>query len=166
MSATAKAKINQRMHIVMTTRRANSKWGNLPQPANEPALVCREALIEQPYHYWRGASGARYLHSVYSLLDCPSLPKATYIIVRREDDGTCRPLHIGQTVEDTQSLNLALLRRLGARLGANEVHIHLLAETAEERMAIETDLSVRQMGRSRRTRSFSAANDSSALAVD
>jgi len=153
------------MHIVMNSRRANSKWGCLPQPANEPALVCREALIEQPYHYWRGASGKRYLHTVYSLLDCPALPKAIFIIVRREKDGTCLPLHIGQTIEDTESLNLAYLRRLGARLGGNEVHIHLLAETTETRTDIEADLCIRQLGRARKTRCFAAANDSILLPV-
>lgn len=149
----------------MNSKRANSKWGNLPQPANEPALVCREALIEQPYHYWRGASGKRYLHSVYSLLECPALPKAIYIIVRREKDGICLPLHIGQTVEETESLNLAHLRCLGARLGGNEVHIHLLAGTVEARAEVEADMCVRQLGRARKTRSFAAANDSILLPV-
>jgi hypothetical protein len=38
------------------------------------------------------------------------------------------------------SLNLAQLRREGARHGANEVHIHLLADTPEARDAVEADL--------------------------
>ena len=59
-------------------------WG----PADEPALVCSEAAFAQAFHYWRGASGRRYLHSVYSLIGCPALPRANYILVRRYDDGT------------------------------------------------------------------------------
>ena len=149
----------------MADRRAQVTLDAILAPANEPALICREEQIEQPYHYWRGASGRRYLHSVYSLLDCPALPKATYILVRRNADGTRRPLGIGQTVEDSFSLNLALLRHRGARLGANEVHIHLLADTEEARAAVESDLSTRQLGRSRRTRCFMAANDASVAPV-
>jgi hypothetical protein len=81
--------------------------------ADEPALVCSEANFAQAFHYWRGASGRRYLHSVYSLIGCPALPRANYILVRRYQ---------------------------GAKCGANEVHIHLLAETAEERGKVEADL--------------------------
>jgi hypothetical protein len=111
-------------------------WG----PANEPALVCAEARFAQAFHYWRGASGRRYLHSVYSLIGCPALPQANYILVRRHPDGTREALLFGQTKDDAVSLNLAHLRHEGAKRGANEVHIHLLAETAEERAAVAEDL--------------------------
>ncbi len=149
--------------VAMARRNTHADWGDFLSPANEPALVCREKLIEQPYHYWRGTSGERYLHSVYTLLDCPALPKATYIMVRRDRNGSRRPLHIGQTVEDTHSLNLAHLRHLGAQLGANEVHIHLLAETAEKRVAVEADLSARQFGRMRPSPNISPANDAASV---
>lgn len=143
----------------MAKRRIHRDSGDFASPANEPALVCGEALVDQPYHYWRGESGARYLHTVYSLVDCPELPKATYILVRRDLNGTRVPLWIGQTIEDTFSLNLAHLRHLGARLGANEVHIHLLAETADERTVVAADLNARQLGRAKRSSSFLPAND-------
>src|SRR6476660_10448668 len=109
-------------------------------PADEPALVCSEAAFDQAFHYWRGASGRRYLHSVYTLIGCPALPRANYILVRRMDDGSRTPLALGQTKDDAISLNLAHLRHQGARLCANEVHIHLLAETPEERANVEGDL--------------------------
>ena len=113
-----------------------ASWG----PADEPALVCAEARFAQAFHYWRGASARRYLHSVYTLIGCPALPQANYILVRRHEDGTRTPLAFGQARDEATSLNLAHLRHQGARLGANEVHIHLLAETAEERAAVEADL--------------------------
>lgn len=112
------------------------QWG----PADEPALVCSEAAFDQAFHYWRGASGRRYLHSVYTLIGCPAIPQANYILVRRYDDGTRRALAFGQTREDAMTLNLAHLRHEGAKIGANEVHIHLLAENAEARAAVEADL--------------------------
>ncbi len=118
-------------------------WG----PADEPALVCAEARFAQAFHYWRGASGRRYLHSVYTLVGCPALPQSNYILVRRHGDGTRTPLALGQAKDDTASLNLAHLRHAGAKLGANEVHIHLLAETLEERAAVEADLAAAQMQR-------------------
>lgn len=112
-------------------------WG----PADEPALVCAEAGFAQAFHYWRGASGHRYLHSVYSLIGCPALPRATYILVRRHKDGSRSPIAFGETRDEAVSLNLAHLRHKGAKLGANEVHIHLLAETAADRAQVEDDLS-------------------------
>ena len=111
-------------------------WG----PADEPALVCAEAGFAQAFHYWRGASGQRYLHSVYSLIGCPALPQANYILVRCHEDGTRTPIAFGETKDDAISLNLAHLRHKGAKLGANEVHIHLLAETAVDRARVENDL--------------------------
>ena len=113
-----------------------AQWG----PADEPALVCSEAAFAQAFHYWRGASGRRYLHSVYTLIGCPALPRANYILVRRYEDGTRTPLAFGQTKDEAASLNLAHLRHEGAKRGANEVHIHLLAETADERLLVEADL--------------------------
>ena len=109
-------------------------------PADEPALVCSEAAFAQAFHYWRGASGRRYLHSVYSLIGCPALPRANYILVRRLDDGRRVALAFVQTKDDAVTLNLAHLRHEGAKIGANEVHIHLLAENSDERAGVEADL--------------------------
>lgn len=133
---------------------------NACAPANEPALVCREKQLTQPFHYWRGASGTRYLHTVFALIDCPMMGKVNYILVRRDRDGTRRPLDIGQTVLDCDSLNLAHMRRRAALLGANEVHVHFLPETADQRQAAEADLSSRQLGRTPVTRLCAPANDS------
>jgi len=120
-----------------------SQWG----PADVPALVCSEAAFDQAFHYWRGASGRRYLHSVYTLIGCPALPRANYILVRRYDNGTRVALAFGQTKDDAVTLNLAYLRHEGAKIGANEVHIHLLAETAEDRADVEADLTAAHMRR-------------------
>ena len=109
-------------------------------PAYEQARVYSEIGLPQSFHYWRGASGDRYLHIVYSLIGCPDLPKANYTLVRRHDDGRRIALALGQTKEDAMSLNLAHLRHEGAKRGANEVHIHLLADTPEARDTVEADL--------------------------
>ena len=112
------------------------QWG----PVDEPALVCSEAAFEQAFHYWRGTSGRRYLHTVYTLIGCPVIPQANYILIRRLEDGRRIALAFGQTKDDAMTLNLAHLRHEGAKAGANEVHIHLLADNAEARAAVEADL--------------------------
>ncbi len=109
-------------------------------PVNEPARVCAEGFTAQDFHYWSGKSGDRYLHTVYSLFDCPQLPEANYILVKRLDDGSRIPLKIGQIVENSESLNLAFLRYHSACLGATEIHIHMLADADAQRDMIEKDL--------------------------
>jgi hypothetical protein len=89
---------------------------------------------------WRGASGRRYVHAVYSLIECPPVPQATYLLVRHEDDGNCRVLHIASGESSAPTLNLARIRQQGATLGANEVHVHLLAATQGQRRLAACDL--------------------------
>ena len=91
-------------------------------------------------HFWTGASGRRYVHTVYTLFDCPEVPSGNFMLVHRDTRGRRSVLAIGDLRHSAASLNLAELRQRGARLGANEVHIHLLAETAHERRLIEVDL--------------------------
>lgn len=108
--------------------------------SEEASLLNKYEYIQQSFHYWRGASGKRYLHTIYSLLDCPILPKANYIMVCYNEDGNRTPLRIGKTVEEANSLNLAYLRKRGAQLGANEIHVHLLSDNPHDRMITEMDL--------------------------
>ena len=97
-------------------------------------------------HFWRGASGKRYVHSVYSLIECPPLPKAMYLLVHRNKDGQRQVLHIGCGQSDAPTLNLARVRQRGAQLGANEVHVHFLAETEAQRRLVTCDLRAGQFG--------------------
>ena len=106
----------------------------------EPLLLAAVPALASQFQSWQGASGRRYVHTVFPLILCPVLPQANYILVRREADGTRTVLRVGCTTSEAESLNLAEIRRRGAQLGANEVHVHLLGETAEERADIERDL--------------------------
>ena len=81
---------------------------------NAPAIL-DTCDIGHGFHYWQGLTGERYLHSVYSLLECPELPKANYIMVRKLENGEAIPLYIGQTIGDTTSLNLAHIRQKAAQ---------------------------------------------------
>jgi len=111
----------------------------LASPAAERRLPQAETAAHR-FMFWHGASGRRYVHTVYTLLDCPELPSANYILVRCAGDGRRQVLRIGHVGEAAPSLNLAQIRRLGAGLGANEVHVHLLAGDADEGRVVELDL--------------------------
>jgi hypothetical protein len=90
--------------------------------------------------FWQGASGRRYVHTVYSLIECPALSAANYILVRSGGEGRREAVRIGRVEHGAPTLNLAEIRRLGAALGADEVHIHLLAADTAEAKVIEFDL--------------------------
>lgn len=94
----------------------------------------------QRLHIWRGASGRRYVHGVFRLVDCPEIESATYVLVRRTADGCRLALRIDHTVSDAPSLNLARIRQHAAQLGANEVHVHSLAQGKAARATLVFDL--------------------------
>ncbi len=98
------------------------------RPSPEPVLV--EALLDRAGGVcsWLGASGQRYAHSIFSLIECPPLPKVAYALVRRDANGTRKVLQIASGTSDAPTLNLARIRQRGAMLGANEVHVHALAQ--------------------------------------
>lgn len=95
---------------------------------------------------WHGVSGRIYQHIVYSLIDCPRIPEVNYVLARRGPDGARHVLKIGRTDHDAQTLNLARIRHEGALLGANEVHLYVMALTDTERAQIEFDLVARLDG--------------------
>jgi hypothetical protein len=104
---------------------------------NAPAI-----FPEQPprFHFWTGASGKRYVHTVYGLFDCPTLDDANYVLVRRGDRSTRMVLAIGRLSNNCPTQNLAEIRQHAAALGADEVHVHLLASSNQEAEAVEADL--------------------------
>jgi hypothetical protein len=98
------------------------------------------------FFFWRGATGERYVHTVFSLLDCPELPRSIYILVKRDANERRTVLHVGRADHEANSLNLAEMRFRGASVGANEVHVHFLVEGDRERRLVEFDLQSGLMG--------------------
>lgn len=93
-----------------------------------------------PFQFWSGASGTRYVHTIYNLFECPPVEAANYILVKRHLNGERTVISIGRAAHTTGMLNLAEIRLRSAQLGANEVHIHLLADSFGESREIEADL--------------------------
>lgn len=98
-----------------------------------------DPTFKDRFWYWTGASGRKYIHSVYALEDCPPLPGAIYVAVRREGPlrlvmgmGRFTPFWDGPS----GGRNLQALRERGV----DEIHVHLLAKSADVADAILEDL--------------------------
>src|SRR6185503_4674161 len=107
---------------------------------SRPPVSSESDFDSERFRFWSGASGKRYVHSIYNLLECPELPPANFVLVRRDGDGRRAVMAIGRLTNASMTLNLAELRQRGAQLGANEVHVHLLAAGPEQAKMIEFDL--------------------------
>ena len=99
-----------------------------------------------PAVYWPGESGNLHLHWVFS---CWALPPFTvghfnYMFVRREPDGQCTPLYIGETANFADCMRRHESWQDAISLGMNEVHVDLSADSIWVRQAIETDLLIGQ----------------------
>ncbi len=125
---------------------------NAASEANAAVLFDGDATFEKSgkapqFHFWTGASGQRYIHTIHSLLTCPELPASNYILVRSNGKSSSREvLAIGRVGHPTPSMNLAEIRQRGAELGATEVHIHLLATSDEHSRQVARDLRTAQFG--------------------
>lgn len=104
-----------------------------------------DPAFKDRFWYWRGASGKKYIHSVYAVEDCPPLPGAIYVAVRRQGNlrtvmGVGRFMPFWDNVVTGRSLD-----RLHAS-GVNEIHVHLLAKSADQCGGILVDLEQSMMG--------------------
>lgn len=117
-----------------------SRSAKFSTPVVDPRAVAAPVETGARFHFWTGASGKRYVHTVYSLFDCPQLEGGNYVLVRRGDRAKRDVRAFGRLTNETAALNLAEIRQRAAMLGADEVHVHLLATTAHEAQAVEVDL--------------------------
>ena len=94
---------------------------------------------EPRFWYWHGASGRRYIHSIYAPDALPPLPGATYVAVRRI--GAMRTaIAVGRF---SVFWDEAIGREYQAywhQIGADEVHVHLLGRDEATTRAIADDL--------------------------
>lgn len=111
---------------------------------NGASAICTDAGHERidtsKQVFWCGASGTRYVHTVHSLIECPEISDANYLLVRIAKNGRRTVLAAGFAGASAPSLNLAEVRRVGATLGANEVHVHFLASGDKNAKVIAHDL--------------------------
>ena len=105
--------------------------------------------LGERFWYWRGASGRRYIHSIYGAGACPPLPGAVFVAVSRQG-GERRAIAAGR-LSSFWDGSLAGLAGAGlAGVEADEIHVHLLARNSEAADAVLDDLLAARDGRQAR----------------
>jgi hypothetical protein len=98
-----------------------------------------DPAIKDRFWYWTGASGRRYIHSVYAPDDCPPLPGAVFVLVKR--CGTMRMVvGVGRFSPFWDGVQRGLGPKGLSLQDADEIHVHLLAKSPEHRDAVLNDL--------------------------
>jgi len=96
------------------------------------------------FWYWRGKSGARYIHSIYAPDNCPPLPGAVFIMVQKLANGERAALEVGRFSEDWDYVEkLIRSQRIGQFDGigsVDEIHVHLLAQNDDNAEDVVRDL--------------------------
>jgi hypothetical protein len=80
--------------------------------------------LKDRFWYWHGASGKKYIHSIYPANCCPPLPGAIYVAVNRV--GALRTAIAVGRVPSFQACAIGA-RSLQQDDGVTEIHVHLLA---------------------------------------
>ena len=109
-------------------------------PTNEPARIVTGQDPDSRFWYWRGVSGRRYIHSIYDPGQVPPLPGAIYVAARRVAPGRCEALACGVFPRTAGARMEHLLSALREK-GAEEIHVHLLASSPADSLAVRDDLS-------------------------
>ncbi|WP_294538215.1 hypothetical protein [uncultured Rhodoblastus sp.] len=113
-----------------------------PLPARCLPLACLdETGMENFLRFWRGASGRRYICSVYAIGAPPVFDCARSVVaaVRQEADGA-KILFAFQPGPEAERDGLRLWTEQARREGADEWHVHLLAGSPEARESALRDL--------------------------
>lgn len=105
-----------------------------------PARITLDHRLGRAFHYWLGACGQRYLHTVFRASECPAIEGSVFLAVRR-DGGRRRVMAIGIVGQFGTSRDLAS----AVSAGANEIHLHLMTTDPAARQAAVDDLRLRHM---------------------
>ena len=109
-------------------------------PADDGRLAAlADGSLAAQFRYWRGASGRRYVFSVYDKVSCPAYDHAVLIAVTKEASGRRQIVFIADTGALPELVVAEAIRVAGG--GAVELHTHLLAASAVARAEVVADLS-------------------------
>ncbi len=93
---------------------------------------------------WIGLTGRRYVFSVYPASACPAFCDAVLLTVVRDMAGQRRVISVRDTGAFPEPAIAAAQRELRAFGAGVEIHVHLLAASADERAATVADLAIAQ----------------------
>jgi hypothetical protein len=121
------------------TRDCDPGAAKFQQRDSAPLSVLSGDALDGRFRCWRGMSGLGYTFSVYDVASCPAYEHAVMMAVVVAPDGGRRIQSIGDT-GCFPDLFLANAARSRARDSRTEFHIHLLARSRAERLAVIADL--------------------------
>ena len=102
-------------------------------PFKLSAAVADLPGLSERFWYWQGASGRKYIHSVYETENCPPLPGAVFVGVKRQ--GPMRiAFHVGRFPAFWELQQASNLQEF------DELHVHLLARGPGEADQVLADL--------------------------
>lgn len=106
---------------------------------NRPLASLARTGLEKLFHSWLGASGRRYVCSVHPIDESPAIDcrRAVVAAVRRDRTGAASLVFVFQPAEGG---NIEMWTQRARASGAEEWHIHLLAETPQARASVVSDL--------------------------
>jgi hypothetical protein len=112
--------------------------------AHAPLAGLAGSHLSSRFCYWRGESGRRYLFSVFGLArrgadQCPRFDNAVALTVSHGPDGRRELISVAEWRDGFDDI-VEEHRWAGVAAGANEIHLHLLTEHEEGRLAIIRDL--------------------------
>ncbi len=125
---------------------AGSRVSDRRPALNQPLVGLVGSDLSRRFLHWRGASGRRYLFSIFplhratSIDDASRFHDAVVLAVVRDAVGERRILVADETGALPDLFYTSDRLRDAVSDGANEIHVHLLAEGASARAALLRDL--------------------------
>jgi hypothetical protein len=107
----------------------------------ESLAALADERLSPRFRSWRGASGRRYIVSVYEAGACPAYCDAVLIAAAVETDGRRRALALADTGVFPEPILSRARSSLADAAERVEFHLHLLAASPAERRAALDDLS-------------------------
>ena len=113
---------------------------------NQPLVGLVGSDLSRRFLHWRGASGRRYLFSIFplhhaaSIDEAPRFHDAVVLAVMRDAAGERRILVADETGALPDLFYASAQLRDAVAAGANEIHVHLLADDVSGRGAVLRDL--------------------------
>ena len=113
---------------------------------NQPLVGLVGSDLSRRFLHWRGASGRRYLFSIFPVHRARSIDEASrfhdavVLAVVRDAVGERRILVADETGPLPDLFYTSARLRDAVAAGANEIHVHLLAEGAAGRAALLRDI--------------------------
>lgn len=112
-----------------------------PQGTSSPLTALFGDPLAARFHGWRGASGKRYVCTVFcDPAEIRDFAAALVLCVARDHDGSRRLVAMATADDPVRPAWLDSLAQGRPVRGANEWHVHLIAATAADRAAALEDL--------------------------